>query len=72
MDISENKITRLENLENLTNLKELYIWGNPIKEITDSTYESLTKNLNIKLGLDESEYMSVTRFVDKYELKIIK
>ena len=72
LDISENKIIRLENLENLSNLKELHIWGNPIKEITESTYESLAKNLNIKLGKEENEYSSIAKFVNKYEIKIVK
>ena len=72
LNLSENKIKLLQNLEKLPALKDLIIWGNPIEEITRATYDSLSNNHNIKLGTQETEKIGVTRFKDKYKVKVIE
>jgi len=56
----------------LNSLRGLRVWGNPLEEITNDTYEALQRNQNIKLGMEETEYLGVKRFVDNYNLKIVK
>ena len=72
INLSENKIRRLQNLEKLPSLKDLIIWGNPIEEITQTTYNALANNHNIKLGMLEPEKIGLMRFKDKYKVKIIE
>ena len=72
--LSYNNIGKIENLENLVNLKRLFIFNNPVKTISKSSYDFWKKNgVKINFWLNVDDYLRISSIkVEDYHVEKLK